>query len=75
MRTSISTTSGSSSALRRTASKPSAGLADDVDVGLDREDRAQAAAHEAVVVGDQHAYAPTSALTRAARSGSSARSA
>ena len=55
MRTSISTTSGRSRSASSTASAPFAGLADDLEVVAGLQDHAEAAAHQRLVVGQQHA--------------------
>ena len=57
MRTSISTTSGSSSAARRTASRAVARLADDREVVLRLEHHAEAGAQQRLVVDEEHAGA------------------
>ena len=54
MRTSISTTSGCSSAARRTASAPFAGLAGHRQVVLAFQQHPEAQALQGVVVGDEH---------------------
>ncbi len=62
IRTSISTTSGSSRRASRHGLEPVAGLGDDLDVGLSRQQHGEAAAHQGLVVGDddtdRHAVAP-----------------
>ena len=68
MRTSISTTSGSSAPRLGDRLDAVARLADDLDVLLGLEDHAEAGAHERLVVDDEDANAHSAVTGRRARS-------
>ena len=64
MRTSISTTSGRRARARVDGRAPVAGLADDLDARVARQHRAQAGAHQVVVVDEQDADGVAHAVSR-----------